>query len=247
LAHEEGVTKVTDALDFAEQLAAEVRLKLCDVRFVCERVVALEPLAKGFPETRFCKGCVLPIVDELANRYLTSRYGASGYDVFESLRCEGYHNLSAYYPTGNGKTGFSSYARGNTYRSDCKQGTGRASRPSPDFCIRLSDPSPFRLVGESKFSLKPISTAKLAADLLHDLRYYLAINSEPNSDWGHDFGIGVGYCAADNGMRDAQIVHDHWDSDHILLVLFGRPPHAIRRGGGGPAITHRILPPRVRC
>jgi hypothetical protein len=218
------VTNVTDALEFAEEVAAELRLKLSNVRFVRERVMALESLAKAFPETRFCKGCVLPIVDELANRYLASRYGAQQFEVFQSLRCEGYHNLCAYYPIGGGKSGFASYARGNTYRSDCKQGTNRASRPSPDFCIRLATPAPFRLVGETKFSLKLISTAKLAANLLHDLRYYLAIDSEPNSDWGHDFGMGVGYCAAEDGEREARVVRDHWDSDRILLVLFGRPP-----------------------
>jgi hypothetical protein len=212
-------TNIDDALAFANLLAERLRSALTDVDAVRGCVMRLELLAKKFPETRFCKGCVLPIVDETANQFCADRYSATPYDVYRALRCEGYETLNRYYDVTAGRTGFASYA---AYRPDCKQGTGRPSRPSPDYCIRLNSKGPLRLLGETKFSLKPVSTAKLQAELLHDLRYYLSIDSEPNSDWGHDFGFGVGYCAAGDGDRTVQVIRDYWEAERILLMIFGQ-------------------------
>jgi hypothetical protein len=71
------------------------------------RAKVQELLSKNsFPESCFCKGCVLPVVDSVSTDYLTARWGATRFEVHHALRCEGFD--TPLYDCSDTQVGFSS-------------------------------------------------------------------------------------------------------------------------------------------
>lgn len=197
-------------MEFVERLHAQLEQKLrnnASVRSMVDKLLPTNP----FPESCFCKGCVLPIVDSCATEFLTARCGVNQFSVYHALRCEGY--ASPMYACSSDQVGFSSHSRSNSYHPGDKSGRRASSRRSPDFCIR--HPS-LRMVGEVKYVPREKSTAKLA----HELRDYLSIRSEPTSDWGHDFGYGLLYMYGGSGVVQVELVRDRWEQERFLISVF---------------------------
>jgi hypothetical protein len=76
------------------------------------------------------------------------------------------------------------------------------------------------VVGETKYEAARRSSQAAVRNVLADLRYYLSIKSCSHSEWGHDFGLGVVYCAGGEEPRKAELLSDYWESDNILIAYF---------------------------
>jgi hypothetical protein len=213
-------TDLSVSLDFAQRLFDRLRADLTDVTGVKATVERLKPLARTFPESRFCKGCILPIVSEVANTFLAEHFGASSSEVFNALRCEGFENLAAFYQITEARTGFcgSAWNRDKQPVSKCGERTG--SGANPDFCIWYSKQGQLRLAGETKYEASRRSSQAAVRSVLTDLQHYLSIKSCSHSDWGHDFGFGIAYCAGGEQPRKAELLTDYWESDKVLIAYF---------------------------
>jgi hypothetical protein len=209
------------AFEFCAGLHQRLVAAISDVDAVRMRVGQLAPLAPTFRETLFCKGCFLPVFDQWANEFLQNRYGASSQIVYSALRCEGFPDLERYYP----KTGLQTYFSG-TPVTKAKQRTGKNGRSPggaacPDFALRFSASNQaLRLVGEAKYAVDAKSRSALIKEVHNDLLYYVKIESDPLTDWAHDFGYGIGYSAGGEGRRASELIEDYWDSERILLSVF---------------------------
>jgi hypothetical protein len=201
------------ALQFCHELHRELAIEISDPVIVRGRVESLRAM-NGCRESRFCKGCILPIVDRVATRFLTTQFHVSRAEIRRALRCEGFN--TPMYTRTEAHSGFSSHSRSNSYHPGDKSGRRQQSRRSPDFCIRSADQ--LRIVGELKH-LPRVSPA-ITAQVVRELRDYLAIASEPTSDWGHDFGFGLIYGFGGDTPHMSQAALDYWESDHIFLSLF---------------------------
>ncbi len=219
------MTDLAHALAYGERLFSALREGLTDVAHVKALVERLGPHAPAFPEVRFCKGGVLPIVDEVTNRFLVEEFKADRHAAFRSLRCEGFANLSECYQLGGDRTGFSGSPWNRTKQPLSKCGTRAGSTANPDFCVRHNGDPSLRLVGEVKYSAKTRQSASIIAGVVAELRYYMAILSDPDygTDWGHDFGFGVIYCAGGDAPRRSRLILDNWESDGIMIASFDHP------------------------
>ncbi len=214
------VPNLTIALDFGKRLYERLRTELLDVNRVRGVVQRLEPLAKKYPESRFCKGCVLPVVSEVAYQLLTERYGATYSEVFRALRCEGYKNLVEFYPSTKTRPAFCGSPWNKDKQPFSKSGDRTGSGANPDFCIWYSQRGFLRVVGEVKYKPATCRCATAVDQLVAELRYYLAIKSCSHSEWAHDFGFGVMYFAGGDQPRKAELLLEHWDSEHIVVACF---------------------------
>jgi hypothetical protein len=206
-------TLTDDAREFCSLLHWSLSERLRDVVAVQERVKDLRS-QNSFRESCFCKGCVLPIVDRVATKFLDARYHASREAVHKSLRCEGFE--TPLYGSEPSQVGFSSHSRSNSYHPGDKSGRRATSRRSPDFCVRFEDK--LRMLGELKF-VETYRSAEVQR-LVHEMRDYLSIKSESTSDWGHDFGFGLYYVYGGDAPRTARLSHDYWESNRILISTF---------------------------
>lgn len=184
----------------------------------CERL-RLKGHAPTFPEVRFCKGLVLPVVDEFTTTFLHEHVGASTKDVHAALRCEGYQTLDRYRVFTPSMSGFSGspWTRDRTLAS--KSGSGKMSGANPDFCVRYNGSRPLRAVGEVKFLPTRGTSAAGLEQVFGELRHYLTIKSSSHSDWGHDFGFGIIYCGNGTGRRHAML-EDRWSEERSLVAYF---------------------------
>jgi hypothetical protein len=202
--------------DYALELHRELCARLTDVDRVRALVERYRSAAPTFPETRFCKAVVLPVVDEVATTVLTQRHGATRAEVRRALRCEGY--ATPLYEPDERQVGFCSHSRSNSYHPGDKSGRRPTSRRSPDFAIR--HPA-LRMLGETKYVER--ASVSAIARLLAELKDYLSIESEPTSDWGHDFGFGLLYGYGGEGPRSVQLIEDHWQAHRIFIARFDSP------------------------
>jgi hypothetical protein len=210
----------TLCLDFAEKLFERMRETTTDVHSVRDTVERLAPFARAFPEVRFCKGLVLPAVSEVAHSFLSQNYGASSSDVYSSLRCEGFENLCEFYEFTESRTGFCGSPWNRDKQEFSKDGGRMNSTANPDFAIWYSTGGNLRVVGEVKYHARRLTSRAVVESVLADLRYYLAIKSCSHSNWGHDFGFGVAYCAGGDQPRKSELIMDYWESDRILIAYF---------------------------
>jgi hypothetical protein len=219
------MTNLDQAYEYCRGLHRRLDAALDSVERVRETVATLEPLAKKFPETRFCKALVLPVIDQWTNEYLQDRFGASAAAVCAALRCEGYRDLIKYYQKSGRQTYYSDTPKTRANQPIGKNGKRPGGQACPDWAIRFASPQgSLRVVGEAKFASGTRSKELLQADLRHDLIYYLNIESDIESDsetdWGHDFGYGVAYSAGGHGPRNGTLVEDNWPHDRILMSVF---------------------------
>src|SRR5690348_16824090 len=67
-------TDLIKARQFCELLYTWLCHELSDASSVLQKVREIESHAPGHAETRFCKGCVLPIIDKIATQYLSATF-----------------------------------------------------------------------------------------------------------------------------------------------------------------------------
>lgn len=71
------------------QLADALGEALGDPVSVRQKVQEIENHAPSFPEVRFCKGCVLPILDSVATKILRAEHDLPREQIRSCLLCEG--------------------------------------------------------------------------------------------------------------------------------------------------------------
>ena len=104
------------AEEYLRKLTRALATSLRDPAAVHARVAESEAYAPGFPETRFCKGCVLPIVDRVTSEFSESGLGLPRSAAYAALRCEGASTLAGIYTPAEGQTGFSGITWGTNYQ-----------------------------------------------------------------------------------------------------------------------------------
>jgi hypothetical protein len=210
------------ALAFSELLFEELKVALFDPGPVRLRMKEIEDHARGFPESLFTKGCVLPIVDRVATSFLSKEMGLTGEQIHAALRCEGFSTLGKIYRPGPEQSGFSSYPWGTNYQRVSKAGVAyppehRGYQPCPDFGIVHEG---FRMLGEVKFSKAATKLEGLLKSVRNDLLFYMGLPVEPEKGWHYDFGFGIAYTGGGTGAGRAELIKDHWDSHRFVIAVF---------------------------
>lgn len=218
-------TDARKARVFCDLLYSALRDRLSDTNLVLQRVRDFEAHAPGYAETRFCKGCVLPVVDSVATLYLRSELGLAPEQIHAALRCEGISTLPKIYTPAGDQSGFSTFTWGTNYQRVSKSGKpyppdGRGYQPCPDFGIVHRDEEEFTLVGETKFSQTGASIKPLLVEVCRDLRYYVGLPSEPDKNWDYDFGFGIAYAGGGGGLRKSHLCSDEWDKNRFVVACF---------------------------
>lgn len=90
-------TSAATAIRFCDKLYAALVPALRDTAAVLSRVEEVRAHATGYPETRFCKAVVLPIVDAVTTAFLHEEFGLSRTETHQALRCEGAATLRQLY------------------------------------------------------------------------------------------------------------------------------------------------------
>lgn len=206
---------------FIEQLFEALSAGLSDPVAIRRKVEETRTHAPKYPESRFCKGCVLPIVDKVATRFLYDVYGTPPEQVHLALRCEGQSTLKGIYEPGEGQSGFSGTTWGTNFQRVSKSGKqyppeARGYQPCPDFGIVHLNPK-FTILGETKYT----ESKKLSmVGLVKEMQYYMRVAREPEKGWDYDFGIGIAYSAAGDTPRRAELICDHWATDGFMVACF---------------------------
>lgn len=218
-------TSAEQALSFCEDLYAQICLQLSEPSTVRARLEAIGDHAPGFPETLFCKGCVLPIVDFVATRFLSAELSLPSLQIRSALRCEGFASLPNIYLPSAQQSGFSAPPWGSNYQQVSKSGLkakpGQAGiRPCPDFGIVHTGPPKFTLLGETKFARKATRLTLLLTEITRDLRYYMGLPSEPTKGWDYDFGFGIAYAGGGTTTRQSRFITDHWVDQRFVVAAF---------------------------
>jgi hypothetical protein len=218
-------TDLRKARQFCELLFTWLCHDLADTNLVLQRIKAIAAHAPGHAETRFCKGCVLPIVDRVANQYLNSTFSLTREQIRNSLRCEGISNLKTIYIPGEDQSGYSTFTWGENYQRVSKTGKiypsdSRGYQPCPDFGIVHKGNAEFCLVGETKFSVTATKVEPLLNEVRRDLRYYVGLPAEPTKDWDYDVGFGIAYAAGGAGPRQSYLFDADWQSDRFVVACF---------------------------
>src|SRR4051794_20069464 len=104
------------AFRFCEKLFIALRNDLEDPVVVLSKVESIWAHAPTFPETLFCKGCVLPVVDTVASQFLGEHLLLDPAQIKESLRCEGLSSLSEVYIPAAGQSGYGGVPWGTNYQ-----------------------------------------------------------------------------------------------------------------------------------
>jgi hypothetical protein len=235
------------ARTFCDELFTLLRERLSNPNTVIERISEIREHARAFPETLFCKGCVLPLVDTAATRFLFESLALDPTRIRGALRCEGFSTLPSIYQPQAGQSGFSTYTWGTNYQLVDKTGKPRSGyRPCPDFGIAHVEAPKFALLGEVKFALDAprIETATV----MRDLRYYLSLPQEPERNWHYDFGFGLIYAAGgDRRPRTAELKITGQRTD-LSLQTFTRPsaPCFAMRCRAAPRLSAQLFPV-IRC
>lgn len=215
-------TEKLDGLEYCETLFSTLATKLADIAYVqgVDASLKARAIAPTFPEVRFCKGCVLPIVDETTTTFLSSKIGASRKEIRASLRCEGFQTLSQYYEFSNRMSGYigSPWNRDKTLPS--KSGDSQHTGANPDFCVRFNGTKSLRVVGEVKYLPNRLTSAAAVQQVKRELLHYLSVQTSSHSDWAHDIGFGIMYCAKGDSDRKIELIMDYWHYDKIAIAYF---------------------------
>jgi hypothetical protein len=209
-------------LQYCETLFAALKGKLSDISYVqgIDSSLKAMGLAPTFPEVRFCKGCVLPIVDEATNTFLSNRFEASKDDIRSALRCEGFQTLPQYYKSNDRMSGYIGSPRNRDRTVPSKSGDHQHTGANPDFCVRFSGAGSLHVVGEVKYLPNRLTSAASVQQVKRELLHYLSIKSSSHSDWFHDTGSGIMYCGKGDTDRMVGLILDYWESDQIAIAYF---------------------------
>lgn len=215
-------TDKLDGLEYSKTLFSALENRLSDIAYVqgTDASLKAKALAPTFPEVRFCKGCVLPIVDETTSAFLSSKFGASRENIRLALRCEGFQTLPQYYEFNDRMSGYSGSPWNRDKSLPSKSGDQRHTGANPDFCVRFSGVGALQVVGEVKYLPNELTSAASVQQVKRELLHYLSIRSSSHSDWAHDTGFGIMYCAKGASNRIAELILDYWDSDKIAIAYF---------------------------
>ncbi len=203
------------------QLADALAESLMDPSLTRQRVREIESHARSFPEVRFCKGCILPIVDTTATSLLGSELGLSRAEIRQSLLCEGQSTLPKIYSPEEDQSGFGGITWGENWQRVSKSGQVAPDdkpgyRPCPDFGIVCPDQSTLALLGEVKY-VGNKANASLAG-IIDELRYYMGLPIEPDKKWHYRYGVGILYAAGGASPRRLRLITDYWRSDRFALI-----------------------------
>lgn len=210
------------AINYCEKLFLGWADKLSDSQHVrgVDRALLMRGVAKTFPEVRFCKGCVLPVVDQVTTDFLQSYSSATRSEIRSALRCEGFQTLAQYYDETEDMSGYCGSPWMREKQSTSKSGDRQHAGANPDFSVRYEGATTLRVVGEVKYQPKRFTSEAAVEQTKRELQYYLAIKSSSQRDWEHDFGVGVVYCGAGDGCRKGELVLDYWLSDRVAIAYF---------------------------
>lgn len=215
-------TEILNGQEYCETLFSALAANLTDIAHVhdVDASLKVKAIAPTFPEVRFCKGCVLPIVDETTTSFLSLKASASREEIRASLRCEGFQTLAQYYESSSRMSGYigSPWNRDKTLPS--KSGDSQHTGANPDFCVRFNGVEPLRVVGEVKYLPNRLTSGAAVQQVKRELLHYLSIRTSSHSDWAHDFGFGIMYCAKGDADRKADLIMDYWLSDKIAIAYF---------------------------
>ena len=207
---------------FLNTFVSAIELALKDPRTVRAVLECHREHAPGFPETLFCKGCLIPVLDTVATAFLGREFGSSQAEVNAALRCEGFSTLPKIYTPSTGQSGYSTFTWGTNYQPVSK--SGKPARdgspgylPCPDFGVVHETPK-FAILGETKFSAS--KTWLNPKNVAEDLKYYLALPSDPARGWHYDFGVGIVYAGGGEGMRKCQLITEYWSSHRFIVACF---------------------------
>jgi hypothetical protein len=211
-----------DGLEYCENLFSVLAAKLKDISYVqgVDASLKARAIAPTFPEVRFCKGCVLPIVDAATTEFLSLKADASRRDIRAALRCEGFQTLAQYYEMNSSMSGYIGSPWNRDKILPSKSGGTQYSGVNPDFCVRFNGVKSLRVVGEIKYLPNRFTSAAAVGQVRRELLHYLSIQASSHSDWGHDFGFGIMYCAKGDSERNAQLIMDYWSSEKIAIAYF---------------------------
>ncbi len=208
------------AEEYLWQLSRSLAGGLSNPRLVHENVAKWISHAPKFPEVRFCKGCVLPIVDMVTTEFFNSKLGLSASAANAALRCEGASTLSGIYTPGENQVGYSGITWGTNYQGITKGGKAGRYRPCPDFGVIHAGPPSLNVLGEVKFAAKAVKRDRLLAGIRKDMDYYMGLSREPELGWHYEVGIGVAYGAMNGGEARIEVITDDWAEKNYFVVLF---------------------------
>ena len=211
-----------DELEYCETLSTDLASKLNDIAYVqgIDASLKSRAIAPTFPEVRFCKGCVLPIVDETTTKFLSSKAGATREQIRASLRCEGFQTLPQYYEFNERMSGYIGSPWNRDKILPSKSGASQHTGANPDFSVRFNGVASLRVVGEVKYLPGRFTSAAGVQQVKRELLHYLSIRTSSHSDWAHDVGFGIMYCAKGDTDRKADLIMDYWHSDNIAIAYF---------------------------
>lgn len=204
---------------YVRELADELAQQLADADAVHARVHATRAHAPTFPEVRFCKGCVLPIVDRATTRFFASQLGLPSSAARAALRCEGASTLETIYTPGEGQSGFSGITWGTNYQATTKAGRPGNYRPCPDFGIIHGGPPPLLVLGEVKYARNNTKRDALLRSIRHDMTYYMGLPRQPKLGWPYEYGIGIAFGVAPGSMPVVEVLWNDWAERRFVLLL----------------------------
>ena len=210
------------AKEYLDELCDALAADLTDCPRIHARVLETHSHAPQFPETRFCKGCVLPIVDRVTTRFFAERLRLPATAARAALRCEGASTLPSIYTPGEGQSGFSGITWGKNYQTVDKAGRPGNYRPCPDFgIIHSGEPSLF-VLGEVKYAPAGAKRDALLRSIRKDMLYYMGVQQAPELGWPYEHGIGIAFGAAAGRRPIAEVIWDDWAEHRFVLVLLYR-------------------------
>ena len=214
------------AEDYLWTLCRTLSRELKDSAAVMSTVERLEDHAKGFPEVRFCKGCVLPVLDRVTTEFFNTRLSLSSKEAHAALRCEGASTLPSIYAPGDGQSGFSGVTWGTNHQSSGKGGGKRKSLPCPDFgVVHLGTPS-LTILGETKYVTRAVSRDRLLAMITKDMDDYMAVERDAELGWHYEFGIGIAFRPSADRLLNVEVLTQQWAKKRYFIMLF----HPSQRG-----------------
>jgi hypothetical protein len=209
---------------FCTTLFHALQEALTDTPVVLDFMEKIKDHAPTFPETRFTKGCVLPVVDRVATKLLTEEFQLSRGQITKCLLCEGFTSLPKIYIPSHDQSGFGGFTWGTNYQPYYKDGRpaklARGAYGGPDFGVRYrGDAGKFSMCGEVKLSKKSCDHYKTRL-ATSDINAYVSLPCEPEKNWDYDFGFALAYATGGDGPRKSYLIDNFWKEKRLVVAVF---------------------------